>query len=440
MQRIAILATVLVLATGAALAQEKDDWRAKTEKGLTAKVNVNFEETPLEDALMFLGQFANVSINYDPWLYAKERRKVRNITLKMEDVMIRTALTDALRAEGLAWDIRWGGVFVSTPGRLGELPLDARIPGFGETGVEESRALEKRILEEKVSFSFDQAGLPDVLEFIRNLKGVNIVVDDKRAADAEKAIVTASVEGMPIAAALSLLLAPHGFGYSITHGVVFVTDPKPAPKEEGRLVRGPGPEVLEAVGGAEVDLVFEDAPVEKAIAALSARSKTPIHLDPGLRGILGPEKDRVTLDARKVPASAGLRLVVAVKDLDADLRWGVVFVSTKERLAALPKEALPPEGGGVVEDWETALRKKLATSATSFSFEAATVAEALDFLSDVKAVNVVTDPKAVRAAAAERVSLAVKDLSLGDALALLLYPRGFRFELRHEVVYVTPGE
>lgn len=87
-------------------------------------------------------------------------------------------------------------------------------------------ALRKILQEETISFSIDAAPVDQALDFIRTLKNINVIVNDRIRADLEGSLVTLEVTDLEIDSALSLLLRLAGPDYTwmVRNGVVFVTD------------------------------------------------------------------------------------------------------------------------------------------------------------------------------------------------------------------------
>jgi general secretion pathway protein D len=104
----------------------------------------------------------------------------------------------------------------------------SQIGDFG-TGSEvsaEDQALKNYLANEKITFAFDGATLPQALDFIRTLKSVNIAYDEEVKSDLEAATITLQVTDLELDSALDLLLRYAGpdYTYSFRNGVVFITN------------------------------------------------------------------------------------------------------------------------------------------------------------------------------------------------------------------------
>ena len=88
------------------------------------------------------------------------------------------------------------------------------------------RALVDTLRKETVTFSFDAVTLAKALEFIRNQKNINVIINDRIRADLEGSLVTLDVTDLEIGSSLDLVLRLAGPEYTwvVQDGVVFVTD------------------------------------------------------------------------------------------------------------------------------------------------------------------------------------------------------------------------
>lgn len=200
------------------------DWRDRVKARLEARVNVNFTDTRLADALGFLRNYADIAVVLDPAVRKEKSEDELLVNLQAEDVTVKNVLGLLTLTKGLAWDVRWGGVFVSTEARLKSLPKDALPPAAADAPEWETKLRER--LAGPVSFSFADATVPQALEFLRTLKGVNIVLSPDAKEAAERVPVTLEVSGVQTADALALLLYPNGFTFRLKSEVVLVEKAK----------------------------------------------------------------------------------------------------------------------------------------------------------------------------------------------------------------------
>ena len=402
----------------------KADWKAVLGKKIdSTKVNINFADTSIKDALHFLGSFAEVNIVIDPAIAEKKSEEELLVTLQADDIAVKNVFELITLTKGLAWDLRWGVVFVSLPERLQKLPNAKPEFDYDPANAKLLAAFEK-----PVTFSFDRASVTEVLNYLKTIMGVNTVIDDVLLAEAEKTLVTAAVSGVSLLDALQLILLPRDFPFRLLDGVIFVTratDEKPA---------GPPGATENGLPDMQRSFNFENTPVEEVLGLLSELGSVAIQLDPQVTASRKPDELLVNLRADRLRLNDCLALVTITKGLASDVRWGGIFVSTPERLKALPKVVLS-EAKADAPEWEKNLRASLAAP-IAFSFGAASVDSALSFIATVKNLNIVTDPKAAPQAEEATLTMSVSSVTVADALAAILLPRGLTFELKNEVVLV----
>jgi hypothetical protein len=184
-------------------------------------VSLNFEGTPVTEALNFLSQCCTVPIHLDPVLMEQVSDAELLITLNVSGVTVKNALELITLTKSLAFDYRYGGVFVARADRLKVLPRNA-LPEATPDDKRWMKALRAR-LEEPVSFAFDSATVEQALDFIRTLKGLNIVIDPAASSQAEEAELTLSVSNVRMVDALALALLPRGFSMKFKNEVILVS-------------------------------------------------------------------------------------------------------------------------------------------------------------------------------------------------------------------------
>ena len=426
---LAIAVPALLLLSGFVFAREAgteaadEDWKAAVRTSLGKRVNLSFAETPLADAFKFLARYGEVGIVTDPHLDGIVLPGGDGITLQADDISLKNVLSLITELKGLAWDLRWGVVFVSTAGRLKQLPKTGPEVAKGEE--EKDISLRRKLRDQKISFSFAGATLGQAFDFIRTLKKINIVFDPAIAGETEGSF-DLEVADRRLDHAISLILLPRGLTYQLRDGVVFV-------------VRMGGDTPKRRLEASYVELSVADAPIRTVLARLERASGVPVRIDPALKIAENPKK--ISLKTAKIPVKSALDLVTMTTDLAWDARWGVAFVSTAARLRALPRASLPVPAAGRMEPWELSLRERIGTEdSISFSFDGASIPEALEFIATLKKLNIVIDPKSAPKLEASSFDLSVENVKIADALALVLYPRGCRYELKHEVIVVRTTE
>lgn len=401
-----LLILAVVILTIPAMAQEDP------EKLLDKKVSVNFEETKFSEAIALFSAQAKIDFTIDPAL-----QDLPPVTMTLTDLSLRDslALLVALVNPKLGWDLRWGGIFVGMKNRLELLPKT--VPGEGPG------------LEKKVKVHFDETPLPDVLEFLKAISGTTISIDPQAAALVKNTMVSIKCNDATLRDSLSRILFPANLAFVVEDGKVKVV---PA-----MIKRALSPEetVRSRLKETKVNLSFEETSILDALGFLSQYADVNVYIDPMLFEQRSEDDFLVTLKADDITVQNALDLITLTKSISYDVRFGGIFVADAARLKAIPKTALAPP---TVDQpaWERKLRKLLESRIT-FSFDGATVPQALDFIRTLKGVNIVLSPEAQKVAESLECTQTVNGIPIVDAIALLVLPHGLKMELKSEVLLIS---
>lgn len=85
--------------------------------------------------------------------------------------------------------------------------------------------------EQKINLSFTDAPLTDVVAFLREFTGLNIIIDSKEIPTPSDLRITLRVEDLPFDNVLGLIARMHNLAYKIEDGVVFITTAETLQKE-----------------------------------------------------------------------------------------------------------------------------------------------------------------------------------------------------------------
>lgn len=181
----------------------------------------------------------------------------------------------------------------------------------------------------------------------------------------------------------------------------------------------------DTAGDLEAMITWDDVLLDELRPAIAKATGFSVVMDPpSLDALLTavPGKRPLSGHAGKV-----FREALRPLGLAFDVRFGVIFIASPERLASLPVTApsLPPA---------------LASKSVTLSFSGLPLSEALDTLARLKGIEIVLSSRIAEQVAAGRVTLAFRGVGLPDALALLLAPRGLTFAFSGGMVVVRRAE
>jgi len=188
----------------------------------TTRLEAGFVSAPLPRVAAWIARSTKFPVRVDPWLTANRSEESLQVDLKTRAIPARTLLDLIAEVESLDWDVRWGGVFITTAERRKALPIDP-IPARESGDLEPWEAdLRDALAAKKVTLAVEDVSVVEVLALIRDSHGVNVLLAPKAAVAAAKMKATIAVEDVTLGDALSLLLLPRGLTYSLRHEVIVV--------------------------------------------------------------------------------------------------------------------------------------------------------------------------------------------------------------------------
>jgi hypothetical protein len=209
---------------------------------------------------------------------------------------------------------------------------------FGEDP--DSLAIHRKLDTMKVDLAFENTKLEDILGFVRDFSGLNLILDAevRDRVDPDKT-VTFKVRDLSVGQTLNQLLTPLGLDYVVTDDNVVLLTNK-APRE---LVSMRRPKGIQAMTGdtseedqtiknklqdIRMNIDMQNAPLTAVVDYIHEASGLNIHIS----GIENPDAEQVTLKAHDIPVDGALRLLLNSRNKDYRIRDGVVLISTQEQL------------------------------------------------------------------------------------------------------------
>ncbi len=183
------------------------------------EIEVDFKEAGLASVVDYLREFLIVNIVADPdAAKALESR----VTLALKGVKARAVLERALAPAGLDYDVRLGVLYLARPERLWK--ADAGLPAAAAWRSQELDAPGRGIADKldaiKVDLDLKEATLDALVEFLREISGLNLAVAE--AAKKDAAPVTLRLHDLPMGRVLELATLPRGLDVRIADGVILV--------------------------------------------------------------------------------------------------------------------------------------------------------------------------------------------------------------------------
>ena len=315
-------------------------------------------------------------------------------------------------------------------------------------------------LREPISFDFADAPLDHVTAFMLSIKLVSILVDARAILDTNEDIkVTLLMENVPFGEALEHILKPHGLGYTLANGAIFIT----TREELAEWLKLPTVgydeaewEPVEAAMNTPVSGEFIRTPFDDVITFLRDRAKLNI-----VQAAHFPKSTNwISLKFRNMKAKFVLAWVCHEFDLAYTVKSGVILITTPEAVRdkssrrigvafARPKPIWPaewgrernriPVGGPPRIWWREAFEKRLAEP-VSFELINTPLYDVVAFLISLKQVSVVVDAKGIEQRGALDVTLRVDKVAYCRALDWVLRLEDLGYAVTDGAVYVTSRE
>jgi len=257
--------------------------------------------------------------------------------------------------------------------------------------------------DDNLTFDYRDVPAKKAVEVIATFSGAKILLDEKY----DQAKLSLKVKGAPLDTCLEMLalaidakLFRHGPIYHIV------------PKWKHALL-----ETLH--NGQRVTLTFEKESTVKILGVIATYFGVPMVLDPEL----GDPKASVKLANATV--SAALEQTLKPNAAGYDLRYGVVFIATKKRLAALPKRLgipIPP---------------RLEAERFTFSLSGESATRILEVVARKAGLGLDIDKAIQPALSKKNVAMQLSNARIEHILAAILAPAGAKAVIKDGKLIVT---
>jgi hypothetical protein len=189
---------------------------------------LQLDGTDLGVALRRATDTIGIEVQIDPEVLRTRKPEDLRVTLSVEKkITVRAALTRMTKQVGLAWDLRWHVVFVSTPERLERIPRRL-VPSGGP----DSRHAEllSRLASRRVMINLQGATVAQVVSFASSLTDVKIAWSEDARAVAMSGKVTLRAQDVSLERLLALVLLPRDLILEVAEDGFVIRKAPPAEK------------------------------------------------------------------------------------------------------------------------------------------------------------------------------------------------------------------
>ncbi len=258
--------------------------------------------------------------------------------------------------------------------------------------------------EPRITFQFENESAKKVCEVIATFAGIEVTLDPEYA----EATVSLDMKNASIADTLAAMAKQLG---AQVHGTRIL------PKwKRDYLVK------LDAARAYEIEWQAGDITFHGAIQYFRSVTGLNFAMD---QALLKDKSDlEIELHVDGVSVRQILDLLTEPNEMAWDLRYGAIFISTKNRLKKLP--ALPP--------WSDELLDKRTVD---LPFDGTAFPQTLNFLAAAAGARFAIAPADKDTVESIEITLSVSNVRVGDALALMLLPHGLTMKRNEDGVYVV---
>ncbi len=182
-----------------------------------------------------------------------------------------------------------------------------------------------------------------------------------------------------------------------------------------------GAAIFASIKKARITADMQNAPLSAVADYIREISAVTLYIDPALK----PDEFVINLKVADLPLHRAFDLLGFATPIEYDVRYGVLFLGTPERLFGTPKAAATLPSAAhfrrqELDDAGKATLKKLDSLSTDLAFEGTVLSDLVFFLRDFSGLNILTQDGIGN----EPVTIRTKNLPLGSVLELLALPRG----------------
>ena len=186
----------------------------------TQRVTLNFDETPLADAARFVRDITGIAVTLDPSLGDLSEHTV---SLRLREISLENALTLMFGGldSRLVWDVDRRGITLRTSATPAWEHRLREAAGRALTERGPGDALRQALLDGELSLHFDAAPLTEVVTYVQDVTGLNLVLSGEARAVAARP-VSVDLEAQSVYEALDACLRPLGLGFRFEVGAVVI--------------------------------------------------------------------------------------------------------------------------------------------------------------------------------------------------------------------------
>jgi len=323
----------------------------KANEALARPVTISLNGVPVGEALKQVADMAGLPLSADLDDPDPAEREKTWRRLGLLDGRVRVEATEAPVSDVIERILGTVGLrYEVVKGRLNVVGAKGKGPAHPEPG--QARAARDQItkqLAKPVTVQFDDITFADVVAFLTDITGINIVLDDG-AEGARKKPIVVRMANAAASDVLSAVVGQVNMEYVVSDGAVIISDPATVALKR-----------LKEAMSTRVSLSMERQPFAEVLLHLNDLCGANVSLDPDAAAAL-PKMGQtpVTVTVKDVPAREAYRFLATLLGLKFEVKDGQArFAAGGKHPALPPPPADPILGRIVVRDEKTGATTEL---------------------------------------------------------------------------------
>jgi len=187
------------------------------------KIDLNFENTKVEDLLAFIRELSSLNLVVDPSLLDVGTIKV----IRLKDASLRLTLETLCAFTDLDFDLRYGVIFLSKPMRLWSTDPQVGLPAANGWSNEARQAplegaASQKLRSMRITMDIINSPLSAIAAYMTEISGLPIRPEEP----IELRLITAKVQDVPMIHMLELVTLPFGWDVRLEGGKVVIFNPR----------------------------------------------------------------------------------------------------------------------------------------------------------------------------------------------------------------------
>ncbi|MHC4779071.1 MAG: tetratricopeptide repeat protein [Planctomycetota bacterium] len=312
-----------------------------------------------------------------------------------------------------------------------------------DSGAREAERIRRVLKSETISMDFRDAGLRDIVDFLRNTKGINMIADPKvlENFEAEGRTINLQVQDLNFGDGINILMRFNNLEWAILHHVLYISEAEflAQYKSMGWFGDPMSKHPESRLEGRRIRFDYSGKTLGEAVRAMGRLLGQTMNISSSAEKSL--EENVGNFKGDSVDPSTALEQLLAPHGLGYAARPEGVWIATDRELDAYRTRRRRTLVGPHTEA-DRALLEVLRRKLVSLDFLDTPLEAVVAFLSEVSGLNMLIGPSVAGSGRSSEITveLKVEEIPLEQALRLLLMSHELEYRIEHGVLTVERRE